>query len=70
MAPLGAKGWFRVRMCQIASASRRARSTWATLARWISRGEGLSPTHSASPTRLFEAGSESGRALVRGLPDP
>src|SRR5262249_41056893 len=32
VAPLGAKGWLRVSMCQIASASRRARSTWATLA--------------------------------------
>src|SRR5918994_518666 len=32
VAPAGAKGWLRVSMCQIASASRRARSTWATLA--------------------------------------
>jgi hypothetical protein len=32
VAPAGAKGWSRVSMCQIASASRRARSTWATLA--------------------------------------
>src|SRR6266508_4778601 len=32
VAPLGAKGWSRVSMCQIASDSRRARSTWATLA--------------------------------------
>src|ERR687896_2181766 len=32
VAPLGAKGWSRVSMCQIASARRRARSTWATLA--------------------------------------
>ena len=32
VAPLGAKGWSRVSMCQIASASRRARSIWATLA--------------------------------------
>ncbi len=32
VAPLGAKGWLRVSMCQIASVSRRARSTWATLA--------------------------------------
>jgi hypothetical protein len=32
VAPLGAKGSLRVSMCQIASASRRARSTWATLA--------------------------------------
>ncbi len=31
VAPAGAKGWLRVSMCQIASASRRARSTWATL---------------------------------------
>jgi hypothetical protein len=31
-APAGAKGWSRVSMCQIASARRRARSTWATLA--------------------------------------
>lgn len=27
VAPAGAKGWLRVSMCQIASASRRARST-------------------------------------------
>ena len=34
-APAGAKGWLVVSMCQIASASRRARSTWATLGpRW------------------------------------
>jgi hypothetical protein len=32
VAPAGAKGWPRVSMSQIASASRRARSTWATLA--------------------------------------
>src|SRR5215207_6684892 len=32
VAPFGAKGWSRVSMCQIASASRRARSIWATLA--------------------------------------
>ena len=32
VAPLGAKGWSRVSMCQIASDSRRARSIWATLA--------------------------------------
>src|ERR671918_2788022 len=32
VAPLGAKGWLRVSMCQIASARRRARSIWATLA--------------------------------------
>ena len=32
VAPLGAKGWSRLSMCQIASASRRARSIWATLA--------------------------------------
>src|SRR6266508_3662813 len=32
VAPLGAKGWLRVSMCQIASLSRRARSIWATLA--------------------------------------
>src|SRR6266542_3377695 len=32
VAPLGAKGWLRVSMCQIASDSRRARSIWATLA--------------------------------------
>src|SRR5213595_143985 len=32
VAPLGAKGSLRLSMCQIASASRRARSTWATLA--------------------------------------
>jgi hypothetical protein len=32
VAPAGAKGWLRVSMCQIASASRRARSTWATRA--------------------------------------
>src|SRR5881396_2953087 len=32
VAPLGAKGWLRVSMCQIASASLRARSIWATLA--------------------------------------
>ena len=32
VAPAGAKGWFRVSMCQIASARRRAMSTWATLA--------------------------------------
>jgi hypothetical protein len=34
-APAGAKGWFRVSMCQIASVSLRARSIWATLGpRW------------------------------------
>jgi hypothetical protein len=34
-APAGAKGLLVVSMCQIASASRRARSTWATLGpRW------------------------------------
>src|SRR5439155_9482243 len=32
VAPLGAKGCSRLSMCQIASASRRARSIWATLA--------------------------------------
>jgi hypothetical protein len=32
VVPLGAKGWLRVSMCQIASARRRARSIWATLA--------------------------------------
>src|SRR5215210_1174004 len=32
VAPLGAKGWLRLSMCQIASARRRARSTCATLA--------------------------------------
>src|SRR4029453_11413812 len=32
VAPLGAKGWLRLSMCQIASDSRRARSIWATLA--------------------------------------
>src|SRR5438034_10287168 len=32
VAPAGAKGWSRVSMCQIASASLRARSIWATLA--------------------------------------
>src|SRR5689334_13741115 len=32
VAPLGAKCSPRVSMCQIASASRRARSIWATLA--------------------------------------
>src|SRR5213596_3160666 len=32
VAPLGAKGWSRLSMCQIASESRRARSIWATLA--------------------------------------
>src|SRR5215207_3780839 len=32
VAPLGAKGWLRVSMCQIASVSRRARSICATLA--------------------------------------
>src|SRR5215207_1863656 len=32
VAPAGAKGSLRVSMCQIASDSRRARSTWATLA--------------------------------------
>ena len=32
VAPLGAKGWLRVSMCQIASVRRRARSIWATLA--------------------------------------
>ena len=32
VAPAGAKGWLRVSMCQIASARRRAMSTWATLA--------------------------------------
>src|SRR6266508_2688876 len=32
VAPLGAKGWLRLSMCQIASARRRARSIWATLA--------------------------------------
>ncbi len=31
-APAGANGWLRVSMCQIASASLRAMSTWATLA--------------------------------------
>jgi hypothetical protein len=30
VAPAGAKGWLRVSMCQIASLSLRARSTWAT----------------------------------------
>ena len=34
-APAGAKGLLVVSMCQIASASRRARSTWATFGpRW------------------------------------
>src|SRR3954470_16156393 len=34
-APAGAKGWLVDSMCQIASASRRARSTWAILGpRW------------------------------------
>ena len=34
-APAGAKGWLVDSMCQIASARRRARSTWATLGpRW------------------------------------
>jgi hypothetical protein len=34
-APVGAKGWFRVSMCQIASVSLRASSIWATLGpRW------------------------------------
>src|SRR5215213_6797689 len=32
VAPLGAKGWLRVSMCQIASDKRRARSICATLA--------------------------------------
>src|SRR3954453_20501025 len=32
VAPLGAKGWLRLSMCQIASDSRRARSICATLA--------------------------------------
>src|SRR5438093_9701695 len=32
VGPLGAKGCSRLSMCQIASASRRARSIWATLA--------------------------------------
>jgi hypothetical protein len=32
VAPLGAKGWSRLSMCQIDSASRRARSICATLA--------------------------------------
>src|SRR3989442_507724 len=31
-AAAGAKGWLRVSMCQIASASLRARAAWATLA--------------------------------------
>jgi hypothetical protein len=31
VAPAGAKRWLWVSMCQIAWASRRARSTWATL---------------------------------------
>jgi hypothetical protein len=34
-APAGAKGWWRVSMCQIASVSLRDRSMWATLGpRW------------------------------------
>src|SRR5262245_10189787 len=32
VAPLGAKGWWRLSMCQIAAVSRRARSICATLA--------------------------------------
>jgi hypothetical protein len=32
VAPAGAKGWLRVSMCQIASARRRAMSTWAAFA--------------------------------------
>jgi hypothetical protein len=37
VAPLGAKGWSRVSMCQIASVSRRARSICATLAPRVCR---------------------------------
>jgi hypothetical protein len=37
-APVGAKGWLRVSMCQIDSVSLRARSIWATLGpRWRPR---------------------------------
>ena len=53
MAPLGAKCWFRLSMCQIVSVSRRGRSICASLTQRLDR-DGVPVVHEARPVHRLD----------------